>query len=176
MHILIRLSIFIAFVFMACGNRFPEYWVSNLHAGMTLDSALNSLGVRDSSVRVIEDRKLAAGDTRPPFDTYVVEVEASDLGESGTLRIAFLNGGLTAAIFFPDNMKGYLDSLMRNKKIDLINYSDGKVGPKSRVNKGIDHRGKPYVQWEDIPASKKKDKWIYRYSIGSSPHQFSFSI
>lgn len=113
---------------------------------------------------IIEDSNLPKGDKRPKFDIFVVEVkEFKYLDWIGVLRLEFFNNRLFGTSFYPEDYKAFIENLLQNEKIDLIN-NDKKIIDNLMIWKHKDYRGKVYIGWKDIRIEQEELEWIKKYS------------
>ncbi len=127
----------------------------------TVKQHCNSLGY---DWIVIEDSKLSPGDKRPRFDIFVVEINGyKHLKATGILRLKFYNDRLSDTWFYPEKHEIYLNTLLQERNIDLINVDEKTIG-NLRIWKRKDYREKLYIGWLDIRLEQEEFEWIKKYS------------
>ena len=62
-------------------------------------------------------REIVKAGRCPRFDELTIDVPAADLGESGTLRLVFINDRLETTFFTPHDFTKYADALQRDGRI-----------------------------------------------------------
>lgn len=118
---------------------------------------------------IIENSKLAAGDSRPRFDIYCALVPGyTHLGQRGELRLTFFDDRLAEVRFHPEDPDTYLAALTatglkvtssRNSPVEEVT-----VPPHTRVWVMRDYRNTMYVGWCDGRLRSQMTRWIERYS------------
>jgi len=128
----------------------------------TLDEAKRALPER-ASWHVVFDSNSSQRANCPRFDEFTFDVRAEDFGQSGTLRLVFINQRLQTTSFMPQDFSQYVAALVRN---GLVGESgEGRIPPATDVWLSDAKLGtQRFVGWEDHRFSAQVRAFVFRCS------------
>ena len=145
--------------------------IDGLESYQSIDEARAWLAARSLTWQVIADDHLAPDDRRPPFSIYSVTIkEFSHLDCPGELTVTFLNNRLMSTVFYPNDLKTYLDRLVTRDGIRFVadpkrpDSLEATLAPYTRVWSFRDYQGRGYVAWADTRLEKEESIWTMRYA------------
>jgi hypothetical protein len=132
-----------------------------LESYQTLDQAAKNLPNQEMW-KVVIDSKSHVRQGCPRFDEFTFDVPETDLGQTGTLRVQFINGRLAAALFTPTDFPAYVDGLRRAGIV--LKSEEAHLPPATFVWSSHTADGRPFVGWRDERFAQDITAFIERCS------------
>jgi hypothetical protein len=140
----------------------------SLRTGVVLLAELKSYSAPEAVRQIVGSKNWevvfspprSSNDRRPRFDDVTVDAQTTFCGQSGVLRLHFINDLLVSTAFTPADFQECLKQLPNRDAFTLSGTSD-----ESRYywqNKGLDD--KPFIAVADSRLQAEIDAWIRRYS------------
>ena len=145
--------------------------IDGLESYQSVDEAQAWFAARSLTWQVVADNHLAPDDPRPPLSMYSVTIqEFSHLDCTGELTVTFMNNRLMSTIFYPNDLKTYLERLVTREGIRFVadqkrpDIREATIAPHTRVWSYRDYQERDYVAWADTRLEKEESIWTMRYA------------